>query len=683
MKGPSRLGRYEIRGELGRGAMGVVYEGFDVAIERVVAIKVLQLDQVTDATMVEVRTRFRREAQAAARLGHRHIVGVFEYSDGDAQFGGSAAGPYIVMEHVAGRTLKALFEAHTRFTLAETLRLMGELLAALQHAHERGVVHRDIKPSNLMVHDGGPPYSLKVTDFGIARLDSSDLTLSGATLGTASHMSPEQFLGQPVDRRTDLYACGVILYQLLTDDLPFSGSPSTIMQKVLNQDVLAPSALNPTLSPLWDAILRKALAKKPEDRFASADAFATAIRAASISVDPDATVLRPAPAAAMRKPSHRTVVAGVVAIFVAVGTLGAFVASQRPAVPAIDGTASSPAAASVAVATKATGEPVPAPTSPTPAPAPSAEEIEQQAWADALAADNTAAYRAFLQGYPKGRFAGRAQVRIAVLEPRSASAAATPMTPAAHRAVPASSPTTLAVAPPAPPAVAPAASVAQAKSAAPSRQACQDDQDVDQRCALILGYFYLADGKDLLLAMKWFRAGADQGDAEAQFELGLMYFLGRGVGRDHSTGFAWMKKAADQGFAKGENMIGNCFERGDGVLQNSASAVEWFSKSADHGYSHGQNNLGRMLLSGRGVPRDPARAEQMFRRAAAQGNAYAAHSLGRLFEKGEELVKVDRPAATRWYRAALESGLETTVRQDPWGDTKLIEHVKAFIAANP
>ncbi len=151
MNAPSRLGRYQIRGELGRGAMGVVYEGFDPAIERLVAIKVLQLDKLADAMTAEMRTRFRREAQAAGRLSHPNIVGVFEYSDGDAADGSNSGFPYIVMERVEGRTLRSMFDQQVHFKLADTVRLMGQLLAALQHAHERGVVHRDIKPSNLMV----------------------------------------------------------------------------------------------------------------------------------------------------------------------------------------------------------------------------------------------------------------------------------------------------------------------------------------------------------------------------------------------------------------------------------------------------------------------------------------------------------------------------------------------------
>jgi hypothetical protein len=685
MNAPSHLGRYELRAELGRGAMGVVYAGFDPAIERTVAIKVLQLDKLADVMSAEVRTRFRREAQAAGRLSHPHIVGVYEYNDGDAAAGGNRSFPYIVMERVAGRTLKSMFDEHAHFGLDDTVRLMRQLLAALQHAHERGVVHRDIKPSNLMVLEPGPLMSIKVTDFGIARLDSSDLTLTGTTLGTASHMSPEQFMGQPVDGRTDLYAAGVILYQFVTGELPFTGSPSTIMQKVLNQEALAPSLLNPTLPPVWDGVLRKAMAKKPADRFASAADFAAAIRAASLGVDAEATVDRPVQALADRTRSGRALLGGVTAFCVAVSAFGVYVVTRRPAPLVVDGAASGPVAASSGVTAPAKSEPTAVSTKPAPAraAAPSAEDIEEQAWADAAAADSAVAYRAFLHGYPKGRFAGRAQVRIAVLEPRPVVARPPLATPSV------TGPKPIPVTPPAKPTLAlvpaptAAASVPQPRATVqgPSLQACRDDPGVHAACPQVLGLFYL-EAKDFPQALKWFRVGADKADTRAQFELARMYLLSQGVTRDSNAAFAWAKKAADQEFPPGENLIGVCFERGDGAPQSLSSAVEWYRKSAEHGNSFGQNNLARMFLLGRGVPQETARALDFYRRSAAQRNAYAASSLGHIYERGE-FVKADKQEAARWFRLALDSGLESTVARDPWGDRKVTEHAKAFVAANP
>ena len=178
--------------------------------------------------------------------------------------------PYIVMDLMSGQELSRKLEAGARLPLDETVRSSRELLAALSYAHESGVVHRDIKPSNLfLLRDG----TLKVVDFGVARVESSELTETGAILGTPAYMSPEQFLGLPVDGRSDLFSVGIILYHLLTGDRPFAGSPTTIMQKVLRQDPIDPTALNPMLAPDWDTVIKRALAKKPEHRFQTARQF--------------------------------------------------------------------------------------------------------------------------------------------------------------------------------------------------------------------------------------------------------------------------------------------------------------------------------------------------------------------------------------------------------------------------
>ena len=287
MSMPRTLGKYQIRRELGKGAMGVVYEGFDPVIERRVAIKTILAQHLAQGDQTEVLARFKREAQAAGRLSHPGIVAVYDYDETDVQDdatmvpGAPAAPPqrvaYIAMEFVQGRELRDIFEANERFTLTRVGQLMGELLAALGHAHDKGVVHRDIKPANLIVLEDG---HLKIADFGIARVEQSQLTQLGTVMGTPAYMSPEQFMGQPVDGRSDLFSCGVVLYQLLTGEKPFTGNQTTIMYKVLNEEPLAPSMLNVGLPPLLDAVVRQAMAKKPEQRFQSADAFARALQAA-------------------------------------------------------------------------------------------------------------------------------------------------------------------------------------------------------------------------------------------------------------------------------------------------------------------------------------------------------------------------------------------------------------------
>jgi len=285
---PAKLGKYVIRRELGRGAMGVVYEGFDPFIERTVAIKTIRPQQLAAGDTVEVLARFKREAQAAGRLNHPNIVQIYEYGEE----GGIA---FIAMEFIKGRELKDYFDGGQRFANKDIARIMGEMLGALDHAHASGVTHRDMKPANVILLESGPA---KVADFGIARIETSELTQAGTVLGTPSYMSPEQFLGTPVDGRSDIFSCGVILYQFLTGERPFSGAVTTIMHKVLKEDPLPPSALNTTLPPAWDAVVKKAIAKNPIDRYQRASQFAADIAAvaegrtpAAVSSGADATIV--------------------------------------------------------------------------------------------------------------------------------------------------------------------------------------------------------------------------------------------------------------------------------------------------------------------------------------------------------------------------------------------------------
>ena len=294
----TQLGKYQIRRELGKGAMGIVYEGFDPGIERVVAIKTILPSQLKGGEVNDVLARFKREAQAAGRLNHPGIVAVYDYGEVVAEtdhtmvagaqppLRGGQRVAFIAMEYVQGRELRDFFEADERFPLKQVERLMVEMLDALEHAHSKGVTHRDMKPANLIVLADG---RVKVADFGIARLESSELTQAGTILGTPAYMSPEQFMGQTVDGRSDLFSCGVILYQFLTGEKPFTGNATTIMYKVLREEPLPPSTLNLTLPAAWDAVVKKAIAKVPADRFQSAKEFAEAIKAAAAQRGDDPT----------------------------------------------------------------------------------------------------------------------------------------------------------------------------------------------------------------------------------------------------------------------------------------------------------------------------------------------------------------------------------------------------------
>lgn len=289
---PQKLGKYEVRRELGRGAMGIVYEGWDPMIARRVALKTVRREQLERNEAEEILSRFQREAQAAGRLNHPNVVAVYDFGESED---GTA---YIAMEFVDGKELKDYFENQERFSLEETVRIMGELLGALGHAHEHGIVHRDIKPANIFILANG---QAKVGDFGIARIESSNLTQAGSVLGTPAYMSPEQFMGQRIDGRSDLFSAGVILYQFLSGEKPFAGQLTTIMHKVLKEDPIAPSELNVQVPAAFDAVVRKAMAKRPDDRYQTARDFADALQAALSNrnaMDSEATLVGSAPAVA-------------------------------------------------------------------------------------------------------------------------------------------------------------------------------------------------------------------------------------------------------------------------------------------------------------------------------------------------------------------------------------------------
>jgi serine/threonine protein kinase len=286
---PTHLGKYEIRRELGKGSMGVVYEAFDPLIERSVAIKIIRPDQLGPSQSVELLARLKREAQAVGRLNHPGVVAIYDYGE-DASFGGTKVA-FIAMELIDGKELKHYFDNKHRFSPSDIARIMGEVLSALQHAHERGVTHRDVKPSNVILLRSG---AVKMADFGVARLEKSELTQAGTMIGTPMYMSPEQILGMAgVDGRADIFSCGVMLYQFLTGEKPFTGSVTIVMQKVLNEEPPPPTQVNPSLSPAWDAVVRKAMAKKPADRYQSAAALADAIRGAAATKGDESTVVLP------------------------------------------------------------------------------------------------------------------------------------------------------------------------------------------------------------------------------------------------------------------------------------------------------------------------------------------------------------------------------------------------------
>ena len=269
---PQTVGKYQILGPLGKGAMGFVYKALDPDLQRTVALKTIRkellLDDEETAAFLE---RFRNEAHAAGRLHHPAIVAVYEYGE-EGQFA------FIAMEYVEGSTLREYFQRKVRFEEGDVIDIMAQLLDALRHAHDQGVWHRDIKPSNIIMMGNS---RIKLADFGVARVENSTLKEVGAVMGTPGFIAPEQYLGRDVDHRVDIFAAGVVLYELLTGETPFSGSKEGVMYKVCHETVKPPSVVagKPELAR-FDAVVLRALAKSPQDRYPSAQEFRAGLIAA-------------------------------------------------------------------------------------------------------------------------------------------------------------------------------------------------------------------------------------------------------------------------------------------------------------------------------------------------------------------------------------------------------------------
>jgi eukaryotic-like serine/threonine-protein kinase len=294
------LGRYKIQGVLGKGAMGLVYDGLDPTLDRRVAIKTILTSALDEATARHYSMRFKREVRAVAKLNHPNIVQVYDFgNEGDLA--------YIVMEYIQGKELKDYFDAKEQFDLKTIFRMMTELLAALDLAHEAGIIHRDIKPANVMVDAGG---RVKLTDFGVARVtdpdgEQAEATRAGAMVGTPSYMSPEQIQGQTIDRRTDIFSAGIVFYQFLTGQKPFEGTQWALAKKIVQDDPVWPSSIVQIPAAI-DRVVARALAKLPEHRYQSARRFAESLKCIAEGKppeDPD-EVLHPSPSAPGRAGSE-------------------------------------------------------------------------------------------------------------------------------------------------------------------------------------------------------------------------------------------------------------------------------------------------------------------------------------------------------------------------------------------
>ncbi len=268
MKAVDQIGRYRIDALLGSGAMGDVYRAYDPIIDRPVAIKVIRPELIAGSGSEQWLQRFRREARAAGRRFHPNIVAILDFGDDNGV-------PFLAMEYVDGRSLDVVIKTSSPLEPSRSVTMISQVLSALGFAHQNGIIHRDVKPSNILVLSNN---DIKVADFGIARIDASEFTIVGDLLGTPAYMAPEQFSGAPIDERTDLFAAGVIFYEMLTGVKPFRGKSVTEIMSLMEtrgpEDI---GAFNPAVPDQLRQVIAKALAFDPSSRFSDAGAFAKAV----------------------------------------------------------------------------------------------------------------------------------------------------------------------------------------------------------------------------------------------------------------------------------------------------------------------------------------------------------------------------------------------------------------------
>jgi serine/threonine protein kinase len=284
----TKAGRYQLIGELGRGAMGVVYRAHDPVIGREVAVKTMHLTTGdSNLTRPELIQRFQTEARAAGILAHPNIVVVYDAGEEGGLF-------FITMELVEGHSLQALLEGRQSFPMPRAIRILEQACSALDYAHKHNIVHRDIKPANLMLTDDD---TLKITDFGTAKILRFNVTQTAHVIGTPSYMSPEQIKGKPVDGRSDIFALGVILYEMVTGEKPFPGENiTTVIFKIINEEPIPPRKLDPAIHPGLSAVIMRALAKEPTARFQNCAEMLAALKnyrnfGGNFGDDPQATLL--------------------------------------------------------------------------------------------------------------------------------------------------------------------------------------------------------------------------------------------------------------------------------------------------------------------------------------------------------------------------------------------------------
>lgn len=623
-----RIGRYEIRGELGRGAMGIVYDAVDPLIGRSVALKVIRIEGLTDPREAEfLKDRLFREARSAGQLFHPCIVVVLDVGqEGETAF--------IAMEKVEGQTLQHMLASGHRPGSDETLSILHQTAAALDYAHQHGVVHRDIKPANIMVQPGT---MVKVADFGIAKIMSSqNATQSGVVMGTPTYMSPEQIEGQVVDGRSDQFALAVLAYEMLTGVRPFQGdSLAALAHKIVYAERPLATVANPALPFAINPVLSKAFSRSPGDRYAccgdlvrsiesvldtavipaplaqpaSVPAMATATQASSTQTTntqptvTQASAFAPSPATQTLTPTQ-TIVAqksggkswifAVIIAVVVIAAVGAgsvfFLNRSQPSA-----IASRPTGAVSIVVQRFLADPT---------------SIEAGAMSK-LNWSVTGAQQITID-HGIGTVAPSGSLAVTPTEPTTYVLVATGAGPEV-RATAAIDVKPLDAKPAAPP----TATVEKPASPSAAERARElYDSAADKRRAGLVPQ-----------AAALLRESADLGDVRAMLELAEGLRDGEGMTKNTAEAVRWFQKAAQNGNASAMVELGAMYILGDGIKTDNEEAVRWFQRAADHGNSAGMYDLASMYESGRGVSPDIEKAKALYRKSADLGNTEARRRL--------------------------------------------------------
>lgn len=651
-----RIGQFEVQELLGEGGIGQVYAARDTVLDRMVAIKSLRAELLSDKSFV---ARFRGEAKNLALLTHPNITTLYTL----LEEGGSL---YMVMEMVRGQTLEAILEQRgAPFTTQEALAIIAQASDGLSYAHEMGIVHRDIKPANLILTNTG---LLKIMDFGIARAQGTQrMTRDGSIVGTLAYMSPEQCRGQEVDGRTDQYSLAIVLYEMLTGKVPFEATTDyELMQAHINSSPEWPSRRVPGIAPHAEKALMKALSKKAHDRFPTMTAFkealgAPASRTEALSIVHKVTRLAgsagiPAISSAMsnvtdsvKKSSVPFAVKGIVAggglaLVLAAGLL--YLLSPRPTVQ------------SGLPVTKVSNDSTPTQMIPQPQNNPHFIDLRRQAVTVPPQpseprqgqSPSNASSRPGASGRPFD-FAAEPQSPgpAAGNQPSGPSAsnmASERMTPASSSAPLQNSGSAASVAATSTPNT--ASDAAGANSGLASGSASAPSDTTSQKVAA-------TDAQDS--ASKPARAQTD-GRKVSEKEVMAAY-----EAKNYASARELAEPCAKDGNPDCQFILGRLFETGSAGPKDLGTAADWYRKAADAGLAKARYNLGALYYSGEGVRKDPQVAADWFSKAAYQNHAGAQFNLATLYEKGDGVPK-SLSEARKWYTEVAEKAADKQLAAD-------------------